>query len=565
MSAPHVAHGPKSDIVSRIKERKIPKNCLIITKVEDPYEQEELFYYDNNRSLHPISTKTIFKSVEEAREWTAAYYKVGSVIAVKEDDRYHVYVVVEGGDLILIDGSDKVDVITNADESVTIGGSPTEPSIAVAIDKDHSGGLKLGDDGLYVAEVSDEESGAMTSVQKQKLDGIEPGAEVNKIYTIEPGSEQGTIAVDGVDIKITGLGSAAFTDKTEYQPIGTGMSYAVVESLPEEGRTDTIYLTVNKGEENNVFDEWLYVDGKFELVGTTKTDLSDYYTKEDVDAIEQAAKSYADAKDNIVRGEVAESLKGYTKASELAKVATTGSYTDLSNKPLFPVIVEPVKRSNGSYYGSITYYRAMEILKAGLPLGVHWEPNNMVYYCTAWNETRNYLTFSVQSYATNNVLRWDKATDKIEESAVTIMSTKDSVDEVRDSVTGLNSTVGGLTTSVAEIADDITAIETTMSGLADVGSAGNRIELEMDSTNYVVTAKLYNKNNELISTSSPIDLPIESFVIGAEYTDKKIVVTLKNGSTIDVPIGDMVDGLVSSEELSAYADVEDETLVIGGI
>ena len=45
-----------------------------------------------------------------------------------------------------------------------------------------------------------------------------------------------------------------------------------------------IYLVENSGEESNYYDEFLYVNGTYELIGTTKTDLSDYYTKKEVDA-----------------------------------------------------------------------------------------------------------------------------------------------------------------------------------------------------------------------------------------------------------------------------------------
>lgn len=74
----------------------------------------------------------------------------------------------------------------------------------------------------------------------------------------------------------------------------------VVESLPENGEKYTIYLipqqvvitTENTTEQEvrtNEYDEYIWVTnesgGKWEFIGTTKVDLSDYYTKTEVDDI----------------------------------------------------------------------------------------------------------------------------------------------------------------------------------------------------------------------------------------------------------------------------------------
>ena len=62
---------------------------------------------------------------------------------------------------------------------------------------------------------------------------------------------------------------------------------------------------------------------------------------------------------------------------------------------------------------------------------------------------------------------------------------------------------------------------------------------------YSFKAQLRDKNNNVISESSAIDLPIESVVVSGEYDNenKKIILTLEGGSTIDVPVGDLVEGL----------------------
>lgn len=77
-------------------------------------------------------------------------------------------------------------------------------------------------------------------------------------------------------------------------------------------------------------------------------------------------------------------------------------------------------------------------------------------------------------------------------------------------------------------------------------STGSSIELSINSSTYVMTLNLKNSAGTTISTGT-IDLPLETMVVGATYdnTNKKIVLTLKNGSTIDVPVADLISGLQS--------------------
>lgn len=59
-------------------------------------------------------------------------------------------------------------------------------------------------------------------------------------------------------------------------------TYLVVDVLPEEGENGIIYLVPKDGEQPDVHDEYLWVDGQFELIGTTQIDLSNYVQKTDI-------------------------------------------------------------------------------------------------------------------------------------------------------------------------------------------------------------------------------------------------------------------------------------------
>lgn len=56
----------------------------------------------------------------------------------------------------------------------------------------------------------------------------------------------------------------------------------VVTSLPQAGKDDVIYLVKDsKGKANNVYLEYLWINGAFELIGSTEVDLSGYVKNED--------------------------------------------------------------------------------------------------------------------------------------------------------------------------------------------------------------------------------------------------------------------------------------------
>lgn len=91
---------------------------------------------------------------------------------------------------------------------------------------------------------------------------------------------------------------------------------------------------------------------------------------------------------------------------------------------------------------------------------------------------------------------------------------------------------------------------------------GSTVELAINSSTYVMTLILKNKAGTVISTST-IDFPIESMVVNAVYdnTHKKIILTLQSGSTVDIPLGDLIAGL--QNEITAQnklsADLVDDT------
>jgi hypothetical protein len=88
---------------------------------------------------------------------------------------------------------------------------------------------------------------------------------------------------------------------------------------------------------------------------------------------------------------------------------------------------------------------------------------------------------------------------------------------------------------------------------ADVGALpsstkyGAAFVASLNTTDYKLTMTLKDQDGNTLGTAQTIDFPIESVVVGGSYdsTNKKIVLTLQNGNTIDVPVGDLIAGLQS--------------------
>lgn len=108
--------------------------------------------------------------------------------------------------------------------------------------------------------------------------------------------------IDGMDAyaKITALPKkvADLTDGADYikkaelteevkSLIGNtkALEFSVVEELPSSGEKSTIYLVSKSKAENDDYDEYIFVNGKFEKIGTTSVDLSDYVKTSDITSI----------------------------------------------------------------------------------------------------------------------------------------------------------------------------------------------------------------------------------------------------------------------------------------
>lgn len=167
--------------------------------------------------------------------------------------------------------------------------------------------------------------------------------------------------------------SMTYTNKKVAE--SAGLHREIVTSLPATGDENTIYMVLDSSATgSDIYDEWLWTNGAYEHIGSTRVDLSDYYNKTQVDTALNGKANVATSlagygiTDTYTKTEVDTALSGKantsaipTALSQLSADAThrvvtdtekstwngksnfSGSYNDLTNKPTIPdVIVERI-------------------------------------------------------------------------------------------------------------------------------------------------------------------------------------------------------------------------------
>lgn len=126
----------------------------------------------------------------------------------------------------------------------------------------------------------------------------------------------------------------------------------------------------------------------------------------------------------------------------------------------------------------------------------------------------------------------------------------------------VNNTAQQVTNKTVDITVPTTAAD--VSALPASTKYGANLTLSINSTTYVVTAQLKDQDGNNLGTAQTIDLPLESVVVSGSYdaTNKKIILTLQSGSTVEFSVADLVSGLqteiTSSNKLDADL-VDDST------
>lgn len=99
----------------------------------------------------------------------------------------------------------------------------------------------------------------------------------NAIDTLKTDQDELGDQVSTIESKIPADASETnqLVTKNEVLALPT-FTYKVVNELPETGEERVIYLVPKAGEDNDIHDEYIWVNGAYELIGTTEVDLSGY-------------------------------------------------------------------------------------------------------------------------------------------------------------------------------------------------------------------------------------------------------------------------------------------------
>ena len=148
-----------------------------------------------------------------------------------------------------------------------------------------------------------------TTDLKNKLNGIEDNAQVNKIETIKVNDNTLQIINKAVNIEVPTktsnlendsgfitntvdnltnyyLKSETYTQSEVNNLIGQikTISIEVVDTLPTTGEDNKIYLVPKEGSTGDIYNEYIWVNNAWELIGTTQVDLTGYATEDWVNA-----------------------------------------------------------------------------------------------------------------------------------------------------------------------------------------------------------------------------------------------------------------------------------------
>lgn len=79
---------------------------------------------------------------------------------------------------------------------------------------------------------------------------------------------------------------------------------------------------------------------------------------------------------------------------------------------------------------------------------------------------------------------------------------------------------------------------------------GAGVKFTMDPTTFIVSIDVLNIEGTVIYHTE-LDLPLEEFVVDADYDDGKLTITLKSGKIVEIPVANIVNGLVTEAKHDA--------------
>lgn len=187
-------------------------------------------------------------------------------------------------------GSTTVEADSKTDTIELVAGSNVTLTPDAANDKVTIAATNTTYDAATANPVMDGTAAVGTSEKYAREDHVHP-KDTSKANLASPtftGTPKAPTAAAGT--KTTQIATTAFVDTAITNALAgiTGITYEVVTSLPTTGQAGVIYLVSHSHGTSDIYDEYIWVNSKFEKIGNTDIDLSDYMKTTDMVAITTA-------------------------------------------------------------------------------------------------------------------------------------------------------------------------------------------------------------------------------------------------------------------------------------
>lgn len=167
------------------------------------------------------------------------------------------------------------------------------------------------------------------------------------------------------------------------------------------------------------------------------------------------------------------------------------------------------------------------------------------------NEYINRVDTDLKNFKSTVVLKTDYNSDKdLIYAAINLKSDKTYVDNEINTVKGLINEKAS--TSTVETLDN--KVDSVIDGTTNISVYGKGLTATYDSNSGDLIVKLINEGKTI--SEQRVTLPFQDVIVSGFYDDqvKALVLQLKSGAVVSIPVSDIVDGLVSENTMRNYVD-----------
>lgn len=348
----------------------------------------------------------------------------------------------------------------------------------------------------------------------------------------------------------------------------TGISFEIVDTLPNTGTAGVIYLIAHTHGEKDIYDEYVWVTDKFEKIGNTDVDLTDYAKKSDVtneiNKLNVTNITVGADKTLSVIGETAGKVTATPVSIQIAESQVTGLEASLAGKQTASANLDKfnamngngivVKNADGSYSTDTNSY----LTAADLADYATNETVNTVKATADANKT----AIDAINNETSGILAKAKAyTDENKYDDSQVQANKTAIEAINNTTTGIlakakeytNSKVYDDTTikasiqantdAIAEINNEKTGILKQAKDYADGKASANKILI--DALDARVTGNTTALNGKASTTA------LEAVKATADANTARIELILENPSTEIDSIKELVEYVKTDGETTA--------------